>query len=151
MSGSATNTRTNEASAVAAELVEAFSAGDWSRFRETLAPNVVYTETGTQRRVEGVDDYVELSQGWRSVFPDARGTVRATLTDGSTVVQEITWEGTQRGPLPTPTGTVPASNKRIRVAATMWYEIADGRAREIRHHLDVMSLLTQIGAMPGGK
>jgi len=43
---------------------------------------------------------------------------------------------------------VPPSGKRIRVRGRLWHAIADGRAREIHHHLDVLSLLQQIGAIP---
>jgi hypothetical protein len=37
----------------------------WPRFRRLLAPDLVYQETGTKRRVSGLDAYVELCQGWR--------------------------------------------------------------------------------------
>jgi len=38
---------------------------DWERFRGLLAPDAVYAETGTGRRVEGADAYVALVQGWK--------------------------------------------------------------------------------------
>ncbi len=140
-----TTDQTQEAN-VARELIEAFNAGDWNRFKATLAPNVVYEETGTQRRTEGADAYVALCQGWKRAFPDARGTVRTTLTSGDTVAQEITWEGTQTGPLDGPGGTVPPSGKRVTAQGTMWTTVTGGKARSLRHHLDVMTLLQQIGA-----
>ena len=34
------------------ELVDAFNAGDWSRFRGGLADDVTYEETGTGRRIQ---------------------------------------------------------------------------------------------------
>ena len=49
--------------AAAAELIDAFNEADWERFRAVLAPDAVYAETGTGRRVEGEDAYVELCQG----------------------------------------------------------------------------------------
>ena len=59
-----------EATNVASELIDAFSAGDWTRFRATLDPDVDYEETGTGRRTVGADAYVALCQGWRDAFPD---------------------------------------------------------------------------------
>jgi steroid delta-isomerase-like uncharacterized protein len=138
----------NEAVAVANELVAAFGMGDWARFRATLDPGVVYEETGTGRRTEGADAYVALCQGWRDAFPDGRGTVARTVVDGPVVAQEVTWEGMHRGPLPTANGTIPASGQPIKVAATMWYTIRDGRTIAIRHHIDVLTMLGQIGALP---
>ena len=133
---------------IAGELIDAFTAGDWARFRATIAPDVVYEETGTGRRTEGADAYVALCQGWRDAFPDALGTVRRAIVSGEVVAQEVTWEGTQTGPLPTPGGVLPPSGRRIAVAATLWYTVRDGRATAIRHHLDLLTMLQQIGALP---
>ncbi len=93
---------TQDLTKVAQELVDAFNAGDWQRFRAVVAPDVRYDETGTQRSVHGADQYVALCQGWRQALPDVRGTIRTTVNSGNTVVQELTWEGTQTGPLETP-------------------------------------------------
>jgi steroid delta-isomerase-like uncharacterized protein len=137
-----------DTTAVATELVEAFNVGNWERLRATLHPDVVYDETGTQRRVDGADEYVRLCQGWKESLPDARGTVQATAASGQHVAQEILWQGTHSGPLAGPGGVVPPSGKRTRVRGTLWYTIVGGRAREIHHHLDVLSLMQQIGAIP---
>ena len=133
---------------VAHELIAAFSAGDWARFRATLAPDVAYEETGTGRRTAGADAYVALCQGWRDAFPDALGTVERAVASGPVVAQEVTWSGTQTGPLATASGTLPASGRRIAVRATLWYTVRDGRATAIRHHLDVLTMLQQLGAIP---
>jgi steroid delta-isomerase-like uncharacterized protein len=140
--------QSGDTTAVATELVEAFNIGNWERLRATLHPDVLYEETGTGRRVTGADDYVRLCQGWKESLPDARGTVQTTIASGPRVAQEILWEGTHDGPLAGPGGVMPPSGKRIRVRGTLWYTMAGGRAREIHHHLDVLSLLQQIGAMP---
>ena len=47
----------------ATELIDAFNEADWGHFRGLLAPDAVYAETGTGRRVEGADAYVTLCQG----------------------------------------------------------------------------------------
>ena len=140
--------QSGDTTAVATELVEAFNVGNWERLRATLHPNVVYEETGTQRRVDSADKYVRLCQGWKESLPDARGTVQETVASGQHVAQEILWEGTHSGPLASPGGVVPPSGKRIHVRGTVLDTIDGGRAREIHHHLDVLSLMQQIGAMP---
>jgi len=133
---------------VAGELVAAFNAADWPRFRATLADDLVYEEAGTGRRVEGGDAYLQLSRGWKEAFPDAAGAVRTVLADGETVAQEIEWTGTHTGPMAGPAGPIPASEKRVRVAGTLWYTLREGKVRSLRHHLDVLTLLQQIGALP---
>ena len=136
------------AAQVVGELVAAFNAADWPRFRATLADDVVYEEAGTGRRVQGGDDYLELCRGWKEAFPDATGAVRTVIADGETVAQEIEWTGTHTGPLAGPAGPIPASGKRIRVTGTLWFTLREGKARSLRHHLDVMTMLQQIGALP---
>ena len=133
---------------VAREFVEAFNAADWPRFAATLAADVLYEEAGTGRRVQGAEEYVRLSQGWKEAFPDARGTVRTTLTGDGTVAQELVWEGTHSGPLAGPAGAIPPSGRRVSVAGTLWYAFEAGRVRSIRHHLDMMTMMQQIGAGP---
>jgi steroid delta-isomerase-like uncharacterized protein len=133
---------------VPGELVAAFNAADWPRFRATLADDVVYEEAGTGRRVQGGDEYLQVSRGWKEAFPDATGVVRTVIADGETVAQEIEWTGTHTGPMTGPAGPIPASGKRVRVTGTLWYTLREGKARSIRHHLDVLTMLQQIGALP---
>ena len=136
------------AAQVAGELVAAFNAADWPRFRATLADDLVYEEAGTGRRVQGGDAYLQLSRGWKEAFPDAAGEVRTVIVDGETVAQELEWTGTHTGPMAGPAGPIPASGKRVRVAGTLWYTFREGKVRSLRHHLDVLTLLQQIGALP---
>src|SRR5690349_3311991 len=107
---------------VAAELIETFNDSNWERGRALCTPDVVYDETGTGRRVEGIDAYVELLEGWKQALPDVRGTVRRMLADENTVVQDILWKGTHDGPFPTPAGVIEATGNHIEVQGTVWAE-----------------------------
>jgi steroid delta-isomerase-like uncharacterized protein len=137
----------NIATRVATDVVEAFNSADWLRFQDLLAADIVYEETGTRRRVSGPDAYVELCQGWKQAFPDVRGTIHRSVVSGDTVVQEITWTGTHEGELQTPAGIVPDSGAKIQVQATWWATVTGEQLKEARHHLDVFSLLQQVGVL----
>jgi hypothetical protein len=132
----------------ATDLIDAFNQADWDRLRGLLDPAVLYTETGTGRRVEGADPYLQLCQGWKEAFPDVAGTVTNTAVGDDMAVLEIQWVGTHTGPLETPAGTVPPSGNRLSVDASFWVR-ADETIQEIHHHLDVLRLLQQVGALPG--
>lgn len=132
----------------AAELIDAFNEADWDRFRGVLSPDAVYAETGTGRRVEGADAYVELCQGWKEALPDAHGTIRGAVASDDTVAQQLLWEGTHTGPMQTPGGTLEPSGARISVEASLWARFEGEKACEVHHYLDVLTLLQQIGAMP---
>ena len=133
--------------AIAREVVDAFSAGDLER---SVAPQAggVYSELGTQRRLNGKDEILPALKGWRTAMPDVKGTVTSALASGNTVVLEITWEGTQTGPLETPDGTIPASGKRQVTPAVWVFDFEGDRIKESRQYFDMVTFLSQIGAMP---
>ena len=133
----------------ATDLTNAFNEADWDRARSMVAADVVYSETGTGRRVEGFDAYLELLKSWKQALPDVTGTIRTTLAGDGIVAQEILWEGTHTGPMQTPAGTLEATGARITTQGTLWITFDGDKVREVRNHLDVLSLLQQIGALPG--
>ncbi|MFL5825171.1 MAG: ester cyclase [Thermoleophilaceae bacterium] len=133
---------------VARESIECFGAGDFDRLRSLLADDSYEEEYATQRHLEGADAQVDAARGWKEAFPDGRGTVRGACVDGNTVTLEITWEGTQSGPMHAPDGReMPPSNRTVHVNACQVMEIDDGKIRATRHYFDLMTLLQQIGAM----
>ncbi len=134
---------------IAREAVEAFNASDWERSKAIMTPDYVYNEQGTQRRLEGPDVVIAALQGWKAAMSDVAGTVTNASASGNVVTLEVTWEGTHDGPLEGPMGTIPASGKR-QVTHSAWIFNFEGeKIRESRHYFDMMSLLTQIGAIPG--
>lgn len=108
----------------------------------------MYEEAGTGRRLQGVDDYIAMCQGWRQAFSDVTGEIATLLSSGGTVAVDVNWAGTHDGPLVTPGGEIPASGKPISIPCTLWYQIEGGQVQSLRSHLDVLGILTQIGALP---
>jgi steroid delta-isomerase-like uncharacterized protein len=133
---------------VARQSVESFNAGDFDRMRSVYAADSYEEELATQRRLEGVDAQIDAARGWKQAFPDARGTIHGAFTDGRTVMLELTWVGTQDGPLQTPDGhELPPSHRRVAVRACQVMEIEEGKIAATRHYFDLMTLMQQIGAM----
>jgi steroid delta-isomerase-like uncharacterized protein len=132
----------------ARDSVDAFNRSDWDAIREMTCPGYVYEETGTGRRFDGVDDTLGALKEWKEAAPDATGEVVRVVTEGDTTVMEIVWRGTQTGPLNTGAGELPASGKAFEVQASMWQTWRDGKLADERHHLDVLTMLAQLGAIP---
>lgn len=128
--------------------IETFNRGDWDGLRALVAPDLVYEETGTGRRVEGVDTVVDALVAWRAAFSDVIGEVTRVLVDGDTTVLEIVWRGTQDGPLETAAGVLPASGRSLECWATLWQRWEGDVIVHERHHLDVLTMMAQIGALP---
>jgi len=131
---------------VARETIDCFNAGDWERLRALHTPDCVEEELATERRLEGFDAMLDAAQGWKRAFPDGRGTVLGAYGDGAVAVLEILWEGTNTGPMESPTGEeMPVTGKQARVKACQVFEVRDGRVKSTRHYFNLMSILSQLG------
>jgi steroid delta-isomerase-like uncharacterized protein len=137
-----------EAAAVANEFIDAFNEADWERFSATCSADVVYEEKGSNRTVRGVDAVLELAKGWRAAFPDVRGKISNTTASGTTAALEITWLGTHTGPLELPSGTLPATGKAVEFDGVQVFVVEGGKVTQMRHYLDLLTMLTQVGAIP---
>ena len=137
-----------DAIALGRAVIEAFNAGDWAGFEAVIAPDGVYDEVGSQRRIEGASQTVEAMKWWKQAFPDATGTVTNALGGGNNAALQIRWEGTQTGPLEGPGGTIPPSGKRQVTEAVMLVTGDGERITLSQHYFDMMTLLQQIGAIP---
>ena len=133
---------------LARDAVDAFNESDWDRSRAQLTANTVYKEFGTQRSLKGPDEIIEALQVWKQAMPDVKGTVTNSFASGNTVTLEVTWRGTQTVPLVSPAGTIPPSGKSQTTPSAWVLEYDGDKVRESRHYFDMVTLLTQIGAMP---
>jgi steroid delta-isomerase-like uncharacterized protein len=131
---------------LAKEQVLAYNAKDWDRARAALAPEVVYEEVGTHRKLKGVDDVLTAWKGWATAIPDSRATFQSELVSGNTAVLEITWSGTHSGPLNTGEREIPATGKKIELRAIQVVDVANDRVKSVRQYFDMGTLLQQIGA-----
>jgi len=130
--------------------VLAFNAKNWDALSGASTLDIVYDEVGTQRVIHGRSDYVAASKGWAIAFPDAHGTIGQTYASGDTATLEMTWRGTHLGPLQTPTGAVPPTNKKIEIRACLIVTVADQKVQTVRHYFDMVTMLTQLGVNAAG-
>ena len=129
-------------------VVDAFNGSDWERCKAALAPDSLYDEVGTSRRVEGVGDIIPCWQAWKEAMPDVKGSVTNALATGNTVILEVTWKGTHTGPLVSPKGTVPTTGKQQTTRASWVLHFDGGKIKESRHYFDMLSFMQQLGALP---
>ena len=131
---------------IAKAAVTAYNEKDWSKAKDILAADAVYDEKGTHRRIQGAGEIIEAWQGWAKAIPDSKATFVGEFASGDTAVFELVWKGVHTGPLQTPTGTIPASNKPIEVPACQVVQVEGGKVKSASHYFDMLTLLTQIGA-----
>ena len=85
----------------------------------------------------------------KEAMPDVKGTVTNCVASGNTVTMEVSWTGTQTGPLIGPGGTIPPSGRSHTTPSSWILEFDGNKISESRHYFDLVTLLTQLGAMPG--
>lgn len=134
--------------AAAKAQVKAYNEKDWDAARNSLTPGIVYDEAATNRKAEGVEDVIELWQGWGRAFPDSKATFGEPIVEGDTVVLPVTWRGTHTGPLPTPDGEIAPTGKGIEIRACQIVRVEGERAASIVQYFDMMTMLTQLGVAP---
>jgi steroid delta-isomerase-like uncharacterized protein len=131
---------------IAKASITAYNEKDWSKAKDMLAADAVYDEKGTHRRIQGADDIIGAFQGWANAFPDSKATFVSEFGSGDTAVLELVWKGVHTGPLQTPTGIIPASNKPVEMPACQVIQVEGGKIKSASHYFDMLTMLTQIGA-----
>ena len=125
--------------------VIAYNEKNWDALKAALSPKIVYDEVSTQRKVQGIKDVLGVWKGWATALPDSKAKFHSALVSGNTVVVEVTWRGTHKGPLQMPTGEIPPTGKKIELRACQVFEIAGGKAQSMRQYFDMATLLQQLG------
>jgi steroid delta-isomerase-like uncharacterized protein len=131
---------------IAKASITAYNDKDWSKAKDMLAADAVYDEKGTHRRIQGAGEIIDAWLGWAKAFPDSKATIVREFASGDTAVFELVWKGVHTGPLQTPTGTIPASNKPIELPACQVVQVEGGKVKSASHYFDMLTMLTQIGA-----
>jgi steroid delta-isomerase-like uncharacterized protein len=138
-----------DAASVASEFMEAFNRSDWDRFTALCSPDITYIEKGTNRSAKGIDEILGVAHGWKAAFPDIHGNIIARANCGNTAVLEITWTGSNDGPIEMASGTLPATGKSVEFDDAQIYEVENGQIVEFRNYGDFLTMLTQLGVVPG--
>ena len=131
----------------AKEFIHAFNTNDWDLLESTLSPQLDYCEIATKTTVDSSVKFVELCKGWKSIMTDCTGEVTDTHSCGDTVVLEITWSGTQTGPMQTAMGEHPPSGRFHTIQGVQILTVKENQITSIKNHFDLLSMLTQFGAL----
>jgi len=108
---------------------------------EIFDPGVtVYTPDGT---LKGHDGAKQLLTAYATAFPDFRLEIDDLLSDADKVTVRWTFKGAQNGPL----AGIGATEKTVSVQGIGIFQIAGGKAKELRLLWDKYALMQQIGAL----
>ena len=99
--------------------------------------------------IKGRQAVVDFYARILGAFPDIEVTIKRILQQGDAVAVEYTSVGTNGGPLPLPSGDLPATNKKVTIeAASVGTADSSGRIKFQREYFDQVEILAQLGLMP---
>lgn len=123
----------------------AYGKKNWDAVRAAVTPGVIYDEVATHRKIKGADEVIACWKGWAAALPDSKATFHKAEVSGDTVILEVTWRGTQTGPLETPAGPIAATGRPIELRACQVTQVARGKVKTMRQYFDMATLLQQLG------
>jgi hypothetical protein len=138
-----TTTTTIDARTVMTRLFEVIDGKRWDDYESVMQPDaVMISPFGT---FPSPADWARFSRGFSGAVPDGRHHIAGILEEGDQLACWGTWNGTNLGPLPFPTGEVPATGRRVELPFCAVARVAEGRIAEIRVYLDQLTMLSQLG------
>ncbi len=128
------------------KAVEAFNNHDADRVVEFYAPDAILYDPQYNEPQIGRDAIRKDYENLFRTFPDIIVTRQEFLVNDSTAAWEIKLTGTNTGPIETPDGTIPPTNRSFELYASVFAELdSERRYYRVRRYMDVASLMKQLG------
>lgn len=129
-------------------LEDAYNARDYDTVRASVAEDFTPHTAGSEMMPPGVEGAIAANEGGFASFPDKRTEILEIFGDGDKTVSHVRMTGTNQGGIPW--AGVPANDKPIDID---WIQISrhadDGTIVETWAQMDVVKMMTQLGAIPG--
>ena len=104
---------------------------------------VIDVPSGTT--LHGPDGYKRLVLFFAEAFPDSRTKLTNAFATEDQVTLEFTSRGTSTGPLPLPSGALPATGSSIELRLCQVMQIRNGKIVRFHTYYDMMTMLEQLG------
>ena len=133
---------------VARQFYDSFAAADMDKALAAFADDVEMVDPGLGT-VVGLPALREYLHGFKRAMPDAHAVISDMFESGDMIIVEGRLLGTHTGPMAGPDGDIPPSGRQVDVAFADFSRIQGGQIVAYRTYYDQVSLLTQLGLMPG--
>lgn len=96
-------------------------------------------------KFKGKKAILESLKAWKTAFPQGTAEVTNQIAQGDHVTSEVLYKATHTGPLVSPTGTVPATNKPVVLKTMVLSTFRDGLIQRERTYFDQGDFMRQLG------
>ena len=94
------------------------------------------------------EDITAATLGIAAAFPDIHREIHELYVSGDVVSVELSLNGTHNGSLQLPTGTIPATGKKMRIPCSDIFHLKDGKVQSFHCYSTVTVMLGQLGPEP---
>jgi steroid delta-isomerase-like uncharacterized protein len=129
---------------VVRRVVAADNGRDGPGYRALLWDDYRAEVNGAEAATSGDAEAAALARYWQG-FPDGRIVEEQILADGNAVTLRYRLVGTNDGDVE---GS-PATGRKVDVSGCTILEVEAGKVRRVYRYLNVMSMLEQLGQLPG--
>ncbi len=123
---------------------ELWNKKNYSIAYELVDPDFTAHGAGGQDIKQGPDGVIGMVKAWHAAMPDGHMTIDDIVVEGDLSAIRMTWEATQTGAF----GTIPASNKHVKVSSTGIDRVINGKITEGWGELDMLGMFQQMDAIP---
>ena len=126
--------------------LDAFNHHDMNAFVSSYATNAVAYDPQYTENLSGREAICKDAEDFILAFPDIQAKVIRIIGTGDTVAIEMEMSGTHTGPLISPDGTIPATNRSLAMRIGRFIRIdSQGAITEDNRYYDTSGIAQQLG------
>ncbi len=133
---------------LAQTIYDSFNRGDYAAALALATDDWQGAAHHIGMRFSGKDGFMQFMQGFKSAFPDCVVTITNQVVAGDQIVNQISWVGTNTGPLLTPAGEIPPTGRTVQSVACEVWRITEGKLAALQNYQDGTAILAQLGLLP---
>ena len=128
------------------KVLEAVNRHDPAGYAALFAEDAVLHDPQYPEALRGRDAIAKDLEDMIRAFPDLRISITNTVESGDQQATEWKVSGTNEGPIPFPSGEVPATGKRMEFNGSDFARYnASGEIVETRRYYDIVTWMQQLG------
>jgi len=130
--------------------ISALNAHDIEAYLANQHPDVELI-LGDGTCLRGHEQVRQYIQALLAAFPDGQLTFGQQVLGPDAAATEVSFSGTNTGPLPSPAGMLPPTGRTVHLRSASMLQIRDGLIASEHNYADQLELMTQLGlAGPAG-
>ena len=138
------NSRSKENEQLIRDLYQAAEEQDVNKFTALFSEDGVFYDVSAGRSYKGHKEIGLTVEIYATAFPDMHRELYDMYVCGDVVTVELSLNGTHKGPLALPAGTIPATGKRMQTPCCDVFRIKDGKVTSFNCYTAATVMLGQL-------